>query len=327
MIAAMLGEEEPIPIFVPVTSAVTATQGVTKKDGYADKKIIGYISAGSTSSITMKTDPLPTDAEIFFYSPSDYPREVELALTVNDGKEVKKGTFNGNDTARIISLGMQKKDDALSLKMTLKSTNLYVEKDANCFWYIDMAVFRDAMSRLQQNQLKINEFTEHSFEGTYTATRANEMILTTIAYDNGWEIWVNDERVETQKALGALVAFRIDGEAGQEYNIRMVYNPKTINIGLIVSIISICIFILLIVLERRFNLGCKVREDVNYNDGRGESDDDEQDNGAVIVAQEPDGWDKFAEASMKVLAKLKVIFIPQKREKYVHNHSKKKKKK
>jgi hypothetical protein len=211
--------------------------------------------------------------------------------------------------------------------MTLKRTNLYVEKDANCFWYIDMAVFQDAMSRLQQNQLKINEFTEHSFEGTYTATRANEMILTTIAYDNGWEIWVNDERVETQKALGALVAFRIDGEAGQEYNIRMVYNPKTINIGLIVSIISICIFILLIVLERRFNLGCKVREDVNYNDGRGESDDDEQDNGAVIVAQEPDGWDKFAEASMKVLAKLKVIFIPQKREKYVHNHSKKKKKK
>ena len=327
MIAAMLGEEEPVPIFVPVASTVSATQGVTKKDNYADKKIIGYISAGSTSSITMTADQLPADAEIFFYSPSGYPREVELALTVNGGKEVKKGTFNGNDTARIISLGMQEKDAVLSLKMTLKSSNLYVEKDANCFWYIDMAVFQNAMTRLQQNQVKIKEFTEHSFEGTYTATRANEVILTTIAYDNGWEIWVNDERVETQKALGALVAFRIDGEAGEEYNIRMVYNPKTINIGLIVSIISILLFVLLIILDRRFHFGCKPRNDVNYDDGRGESDNDEQDDSAVIVAQEPDAWDKLAEVSKKILAKLKVIFVPQKREKYVHNHSKKKKKK
>ena len=239
---------------------------------------------------------------------------------------MSKGTFNANDTARIISLGMQEKDAVLSLKMTLKSNNLYVEKDANCFWYVDMAVFQDAMTRLQQKQVKIEEFTEHSFEGTYTTTRANEVILTTSAYDNGWEIWVNDERVETQQALGALVAFRIDGEAGQEYNIRIVYNPKTVNIGLIVTIISIVLFILLIILDRRYNLGCKVREDVNYNDGRGESDD-EQDSSTVILAQEPDGWDKLAEILKKVLAKLKVIFIPQKREKYVHNHSKKKKKK
>ena len=183
------------------------------------------------------------------------------------------------------------------------------------------------MSRLGQNQLQIKEYTEHSFEGTYTASRANELVLTTLAYDNGWEIWVDGERVEITKALGALVAFNVGGEAGETHEIRMVYNPKTLNIGLVVSIVSILVFIALIVLDRRFDFGCKRRDDVDYNDGRGESEEDEESTNVAILDQEPDTWDKMMSTSRVVIEKLKVIFIPPKREKYVHQHSKKKKKK
>ena len=326
IIGAMLGEEEPVAVFVPVNAVVDKTEKVTVKDSYADKRIIGYMSSGTGSSITVKGDALPTDAEIFFYAPSlGFPREVELSLSVNGGTAAKKGTFNANDTARIISLGMQKQDSTLSMKMTLKGKDLYTEKDANYFWYIDMEAFQDAMARLGQNQLKIEEFTEHSFEGTYTASQANEVVLTTLAYDNGWEVWVDGKQVEVTKALGALIAFRVGGEAGETHDIRIVYNPTTINVGLIVSIISICIFILLIVLDRRFDLGCKRRDDVNYNDGRGENDD--EDLNTVLVTEEPDGWDKFIDKSKKFLTKLKVVFIPTRHPKYVGNHAKKKKKK
>ena len=328
IIAAMLGEEEPVPVFVSVPSTIDKVEGLTvKPDGYADKNITGYFSTGSAASITLKADPLPSQNEIFFYFPTDYAREVDLALSVNGGAEAKKGTFNGNDTSRIISFGMQNKDDALTLKMTLKGTDLYAEKDAKCFWYIDMAVFQDAIARLQQNQFEITEFTEHSFEGTYTASRANDLVLTTIAYDNGWEVWVDGERVEITKALGALVAFRVGGEAGQQHDIRIVYNPKTVNIGLVISIISIFVFILLIVLDKRFHFGCKRRDDVDYNDGLGDTEDDVQTATTDVIADESDSWDKVASTSRAVLHKLNVIFIPPKREKYVHHHSKKKKKK
>ena len=329
IIGAMLGEEEPVAVFVPIETTVSKTENVTEKTGYADQRIIGYIGTGSgTSSITLQTDIIPQDAEIFFYYPSmGYAREVSLSLSVSSGAAVSKGTFNGNDTARIISLGTQKENDTLSLKMTLKSKDLYGQKDADCFWYIDMEAFQDAMSRLGQNQLQIKEYTEHSFEGTYTASRANEFVLTTLAYDNGWEIWVDGERVEITKALGALVAFNVGGEAGETHEIRMVYNPKTLNIGLVVSIVSILVFIALIVLDRRFDLGCKRRDDVDYNDGRGESEEDEESTNVAILDQEPDTWDKMMSTSRVVIEKLKVIFIPPKREKYVHQHSKKKKKK
>ena len=179
------------------------------------------------------------------------------------------------------------------------------------------------MARLGQNQFQIEDYTEHSFEGTYTASRANDLVLTTLAYDNGWQVWVDGERVETEKALGALVSFHVGGEAGQTHDIRIVYSPRTFTVGLIVSIVAILIFVALIILDRRFGLGCKRRDDVDYNDGLGEAAELEI---AEATNEEPVEDSPIVIEIKKVLAKLKVIFIPPKREKYVHQHSKKKRK-
>ena len=325
IIGAMLGEEEPVAIFVPIDTTVSKKENVTEKTGYKDTRIIGYIGTGSgTSSITLQTDTIPENAEIFFYYPSmGYSREVDLSLSVNSGTAVSKGTFNGNDTARIVSLGKQNANSTLTLKMTFKGKDLYGQKEADCFWYIDMEAFQDAMGRLAQNQLQIKEYTEHSFDGTYTASGESDVVLTTLAYDNGWEVWVDGEQVEITKALGALIAFTVDGAAGETHDIRMVYNPKTVNIGLIISIVSIMIFIALIVLDRRYGLGCKLRTDVNYNDGRGESDDDD-DKLSASSTQELDVWDKMIIKARKIFVPIKKAFTPTHRRKYV---SKKKKKK
>ena len=324
ILGAMLGEDEPVQVFIPVSYKIEKN-GVTQKS-YADPIIIGYVptsSSSKTAGITMKVDALPESAEIFFYSPTAYPREVDLSLAVNDESAVKMGTFNGNDTSRIISLGMQEEGSELALKLTIKNKDLYIENGADCFWYVDMTVYEDVMSRLGQNQFQIKEYTEHSFEGTYTASRADELVLTTIAYDNGWQVWVDGEQVEITKALGALVAFRVGGEAGETHDIRIVYNPKSINVGLIVSIICILLFIGLIVLDRRFHLGCKKHPDVDYNDGLGEDDEEENLSDGYTIANDPERkakWDSIFQT-------LKVIFIPPKKEKYVHQNSKKRKKK
>ena len=328
ILAAMLGEEEPIPVFIPISSEIQMSNVTEKK--YAENET-GYLQVASPDSkkytgITLSIEALPEDAEIFFYAPTDYPREVDLQLSV-DGKDYKKmGTFNGNDTARIISLGMQRKDSSLSLQMVRKASNFYIKGGATCFWYIDMAVFENAMARLGQNQFVIEEYTEHSFEGTYKASRANDLVLTTIPYDNGWEVWVDGERVEITKALGALIAFRVGGEAGQDHDIRIVYNPKTIDVGIIISLISIALFILLIFLDRRFHIGCKRRADVDYNDGL-DVIEEELAWEAEADEEEADADNPFMNKLRAILAKLKVIFIPPKKEKHVHQHSKKKKKK
>ena len=195
----------------------------------------------------------PTSGEIYFYLPTDYPRQVKLALwspdiTGND-ETLDLGTFNGNETSRIISLGYHEEGTLLSLEMTLLDKNLYVANKSSSFYYIDYPVFEDAMARLSKDQLVVTDYTEDKISGTFTASKEKETVLTTLAFDKGWKIYVDGKEVEITKALGALISFEIEGEAGQEHTISMVYRPNTYVIGMSASIISAGIFLVIIVLE------------------------------------------------------------------------------
>ncbi len=256
MVSAMLGEEETLRIFVPIEDYEVSTSGLGEKRYYAGGEH-GYHNAVSDVNGTLTyTVTVPEDAELFFYLPTNYPREIELDMTVNDGKTTDWGTFNANETARIISLDQRKAGDKVQLDMTLTKGELYILTAEQCFYYIDWNVFEDAMARLAKDQFIIEEYTESSFAGTLTTSTDNELILTTIAYDNGWEVYVDGERVETEKAFGSLLSFRTGAEAGETHQIEMVYRPRAIAVGLGISIASLLVLIAFFVMDHVFHIGC-----------------------------------------------------------------------
>ena len=246
MVTAMLGEEKTVQIFVPISHHVDWNENTVLGNAqghYIYKKIDADADTVLTYSLTM-----PVSAELYFYEPSDYPREVEL--TLHQGSyDFDKGTFNGHESQRIVSLGWQNKDTSLKLDLKLTGEDYYPMRKQKVFYYIDWAVFEDAMARLATDQYQITEFSDTSFKGTFTPSRDNELVLTTLAYDEGWEIRVDGKKVELEKALGALIAFRIEGEAGKTYTIEMTYRPKTLRVGLTVSAISIGSFLFLVLME------------------------------------------------------------------------------
>jgi hypothetical protein len=69
------------------------------------------------------------------------------------------------------------------------------------------------------------------------------MILTTIPYDEGWNVYVDGEKVDTYKTMDALMAFDIS-ESG-EHSLELEYMPKLYKPMHFISIISIVIFILI----------------------------------------------------------------------------------
>ena len=248
ILSAMLGEE--VEVFVPVEDVTTAMQNLEKANT-TNGQTRYEPSNNSLSGVLTYSLEMPVEGELFFYAPATNKREVALSLSVNDGEAKGVGRFNGTETRHIISLGWQEANADLDLKVTLKDKYFYVTRGEYCFYYIDWAAFKDVMGRLAQDQLVIEDYTESSFEGSFTASRANERVLTTLPYDKGWKIYVDGEAVETEKALGALVSFRIEGEAGDVHSIRMVYRPNVVWVGLSISCISLALLILLTVLEKR----------------------------------------------------------------------------
>ena len=62
------------------------------------------------------------------------------------------------------------------------------------------------------------------------------------------DITVDGKKVEPVKALGACIAFYVEGGAGETHEISMVYRPNVLVIGCAISAISLCGYLALVIL-------------------------------------------------------------------------------
>ena len=92
-----------------------------------------------------------------------------------------------------------------------------------------------------------DESTDDNLFGSITTDKSEQMILTSIPYDEGWNVYVDGEKVESYKTMGALMAFDI-ADAG-EHTLELEYMPKLYKPMLCISIASIIIFILICAID------------------------------------------------------------------------------
>lgn len=248
LVSALNGESSTVELFRSMPISVSLTNCIEGTVGNYYK-----YSAETTGSDVTVTYMFTTeqDGEVFFYLPVDnYGREVKLKVN-----GISKGTYGASETCRIISLGNYKADQNLKLSMTLSADVLYVrkgdpgEKYYPAVFYLDQKVFEEQFSKLAQTQMKVSDdWDSENLPGTITTKKNDQMILTTLAYDEGWKITVDGKPVEIYKALGATIAFDI-AEAG-DHVIEMKYRPACVIVGNVISIFFTAVFILLMIFEK-----------------------------------------------------------------------------
>ncbi len=236
MITAMLGEDETVQVFVPAVQVGEIVLDNVKEDGVADHhQKYAVIDTDETASLTFIYSA-PLDAELYYFIPSNYYRETK----VNDIKSRE----------HIVPIGrMETEEMEVKVVLNNSSNNLYFDKDAiqSCVFYIDWAVFEDAMARLGQTQVTIDEgYRDSHLFGSVTTTNDSQLMFTSIPYDAGWHIYVDGKAVSTQKTADALISFTIEDAGSHELELR--YMPRDISLGLSISIVSGLVFILLLVL-------------------------------------------------------------------------------
>ena len=243
MISMMLGEEETLQIFVPTIQMSMTTKDVTKSSAAKHD-----LYKGDGGTITFEY-VVPKNTELFVYFPTVYSRQVNMTA---NGKSV--GKWGDNNTWRIVSIGEVTKSD-LELKLTIKNDydNFYLLQGLQkpFIYSLDMEVFTEAITRLQQGNVQIDHenYREDYLPGTITTKYENQLITTTIPYDKGWQVTVDGKKVETVELANALVGYYID-EPG-DHEIEMKYCPKELVLGVAVSIVSTVVFFLLIIFEKR----------------------------------------------------------------------------
>ena len=109
---------------------------------------------------------------------------------------------------------------------------------------LNMDNFEYGYNKLAEASMDITEFEDTYIKGTVTVS-ANELVYTSINYDEGWEILVDGEKVEPVAIGGALIG--IDAAPGT-HTIEMTYKPKGLLLGGIISAVTLAAFIAVLVI-------------------------------------------------------------------------------
>ncbi len=242
MVDTMLGTNDTTQVFRPVDHTVDVLDCKTT-------------TTSSTITYRIEEEDQPASVNFKFTAPYSgeyyfYPENravTESKLFINH--EEREKAYLGKDTNTIYSLGWFESGESVQVTLQFESGSLVLERHYDYFWYIDRATFDSAFQSLQSNpQFVINdEYTEDHLTGTIHTKQENQMIQTTIPYDEGWKVYVDGQITEIYKTMDALIAFDIT--AVGEHTLELKYRPTAITLGSVISVIATLLFVALCVLD------------------------------------------------------------------------------
>ena len=148
-------------------------------------------------------------------------------------------TLIGGENLRQYYLGY---DENLQIKLQL--TNLSMEaKLAGSFVYEDIAVSDEIASQLMSTST-CQGATDSEITCKMQVGEDGSVAFFTIPYESSWRITIDGQTVASRRVLGVFLA--TDLPAG-EHEVRITYRPRGLNLGTLITLLSVGICIVIIV--------------------------------------------------------------------------------
>lgn len=116
--------------------------------------------------------------------------------------------------------------------------------------YVDLQIysfnqenFEKVISKLKENQLEIIKREKNILEGNITVSEADSLLMITVSYEKGWNIYVDGKKVDYEEVYDTFLGIRLNEG---EHEIKMVFYSPGIIMGSVMSIVGVsilCIFI------------------------------------------------------------------------------------
>ena len=123
------------------------------------------------------------------------------------------------------------------------SASIYISNDQAQIEYLKVyeengANLANLAKKLNAKALNITSHNHNRVTGYFKNTESNQILFTTIPFDEGWHVFINGKEVKTFKNLDSLLAF--DLPIG-DLEIELYFIPKGFTIGLIISLSTLTI--------------------------------------------------------------------------------------
>ena len=212
---------------------------------------------------------MDSDSGLYMYFPTVYERNCNV--WVQDEKTYSEmmtpmdfaGQFFVGDNYSILKLGDFYEGQTIRVRVTIDN------KDNEAFWkdYIfcsfDYDTFSQDCAKLRERVMDITKFEDTYIEATATAESDGQYLFTTIPYEQGWTIEVNDKQVKQEKVLDSLIIVPL--EQG-ENKITIKFLPKYYVDSLIITGFGIVLLVFVFLSEvKKINFAGHLLKKVQLN--------------------------------------------------------------
>lgn len=142
--------------------------------------------------------------------------------------------------AQIFHLGELQAGDYVSVEYIYKDVSTNQNTASLYMAAFDETAYRSVYEQLKQNMLRTDDCDDGYIHGTIDIGE-RQTVFTSIPYDEGWSLSVDGKAAGYYKVLGAFIG--IDLEPGV-HEIELVYTPKGLHEGMLITLVSLVIFAL-----------------------------------------------------------------------------------
>lgn len=189
-------------------------------------------------------------SNIYFY----FNRNIDFAVINSKLYYLNKDFKNINRVSDIDIIGIQEYNEKYIINTNTDNEyyTFYIKYDNyiddNFYIYtLDYESFDKVFNFLNNNKINITDFKENYIEANGYFYE-NMIVYTSIPYDDGWQVYVDNKKVNTIKIGNALLSFDINEGY---HKIKLKYHIPYLNVGLVISITSLLLVISYLIYKKR----------------------------------------------------------------------------
>ena len=104
-------------------------------------------------------------------------------------------------------------------------------------------ILKEAIDILKEQQLNVTKINKNILEGNIEVKKDNQYLFLSIPYEKGWHIYVDGKKVNYEKLFDAFIGIKLNKGY---HEITMKFYPQGLNIGIIISSVSLILIIIYI---------------------------------------------------------------------------------
>ena len=201
------------------------------------------INNNNQASLNIEINKIHTGILYAYLAPSSY-KKIDIKL---NGESIIDINDQNDYYYNILELGNINQNEIINLEIILLEDKIKL-KDI-MFYTLNLDNLEETTKILNNNdKLIINNYKTEYIKANINVTKDNQILYTSIPYDKGFKVYVDNKEVEKLKTLDTLLALKLDKG---NHEIIIKYETRGLKLGIILSIIGIMLFTITTINNKR----------------------------------------------------------------------------